>query len=180
MITYAKIKNDQLIKWPYGHGDLRSENPHISFPKGALAIEGIRDLFDIVEVKFAELSATQGHKAVQLGPVKEADGSWTQKWGLQVKKESELIAGDFTNPETPPSDELNDSDGVKIYKYVNGGAVRKDDHWEINWVKEELSYKQKRLNAYGDWQDQLEFITENGLEAWQTKVAEIKVKYPKS
>jgi hypothetical protein len=25
----------------------------------------------------------------------------------------------------------------------------------------------------------IEFITENGLEAWQTKVQEIKTKYPK-
>ena len=37
----------------------------------------------------------------------------------------------------------------------------------------------KRLNAYGDWKDQLEFISENGLEAWQTKVAEVKARYPK-
>ena len=38
----------------------------------------------------------------------------------------------------------------------------------------------KRLNAYGMSTNQIEFITENGLEAWQTKVAEIKAKYPKS
>lgn len=36
-----------------------------------------------------------------------------------------------------------------------------------------------RLTAYGPPQTQLEYITENGLEAWQTKVAEIKTANPK-
>jgi len=27
--------------------------------------------------------------------------------------------------------------------------------------------------------DQIEFITENGLDAWQAKVAEIKARHPK-
>ena len=37
----------------------------------------------------------------------------------------------------------------------------------------------KRIGEYGPVEKQIEFITENGLEAWQTKVAEIKAKYPK-
>lgn len=36
-----------------------------------------------------------------------------------------------------------------------------------------------RLIAYGSHLTQLEFITENGLDAWQTKVAEIKAANPK-
>ena len=36
-----------------------------------------------------------------------------------------------------------------------------------------------RLTAYGTNSTQLEFITENGLDAWQTKVAEIKAANPK-
>ena len=41
------------------------------------------------------------------------------------------------------------------------------------------TYKELRQDAYGNLSEQLEFITENGLEAWQNKVAEIKAKYPK-
>ena len=37
----------------------------------------------------------------------------------------------------------------------------------------------KRRNEYGSLYSQIEFITENGLEAWQSKVSEIKKKYPK-
>jgi hypothetical protein len=37
----------------------------------------------------------------------------------------------------------------------------------------------KRLNEYGSPEQQIEFITENGLEAWQEKVKQIKLKYTK-
>tara|TARA_R100000951_G_scaffold82460_1_gene70150 strand:+ start:4858 stop:5241 length:384 start_codon:yes stop_codon:yes gene_type:complete len=37
-----------------------------------------------------------------------------------------------------------------------------------------------RSQAYGSAQYQLEYITENGLEAWQTRVAEIKAAHPKT
>ncbi len=36
-----------------------------------------------------------------------------------------------------------------------------------------------RQDAYGGAISQLEYITENGLDAWQTYVAEVKAKYPK-
>ena len=36
-----------------------------------------------------------------------------------------------------------------------------------------------RSSEYGMATDQIEFITENGLEAWQAKVAEIKARHPK-
>jgi len=41
-------------------------------------------------------------------------------------------------------------------------------------------WKQARMNEYGTIESQLEFITENGLDAWQTKVAEIKAANPKT
>ena len=36
-----------------------------------------------------------------------------------------------------------------------------------------------RMSEYGSVESQIEFITENGLDAWKTKVDEIKGKYPK-
>ena len=36
-----------------------------------------------------------------------------------------------------------------------------------------------RMSEYGSVSSQIEFITENGLDAWKTKVDEIKAKYPK-
>lgn len=62
---------------------------------------------------------------------------------------------------------------------VNGAWTQQ---WETtSWSAEELAAKSvsRRLNEYGPPEAQLEFITENGLEAWQAKVAEIKTRYPK-
>lgn len=36
-----------------------------------------------------------------------------------------------------------------------------------------------RQKEYGSLAEQIEYITENGLDAWQTKVQGIKTKYPK-
>ena len=36
-----------------------------------------------------------------------------------------------------------------------------------------------RQKEYGSVAEQLEYITENGLDAWQTKVQTIKTKFPK-
>ena len=46
-------------------------------------------------------------------------------------------------------------------------------------VEEMPEWLQKRLDAYGLPNDQLEYITENGLEAWQAHVAKIKADNPK-
>ena len=43
----------------------------------------------------------------------------------------------------------------------------------------EITYQHKRLAAYVSLHEQLEFITEKGLTAWKSHVAEIKKQYPK-
>lgn len=63
--------------------------------------------------------------------------------------------------------------------------AKPEDRWESNKLVKPTrkayveTYLDKRLKAYGSPQDQLEYITENGLEAWQTHVATIKELYPK-
>ena len=41
------------------------------------------------------------------------------------------------------------------------------------------TYADKRFKEYGSIAEQIEYITENGLDAWQSKVNSIKAKYPK-
>jgi hypothetical protein len=40
------------------------------------------------------------------------------------------------------------------------------------------AWMQSRIDAYGDPRTQIEFISENGLAAWQTEVARIKALHP--
>ena len=60
-------------------------------------------------------------------------------------------------------------------------AVAKPEEGPVNDESEELpvTYAMQRQEEYGQPYEQLEVITENGLEAWQAKVAAIKAKYPK-
>ena len=86
-----------------------------------------------------------------------------------------------------------------IVKVTEGGVPISDTHnvteatpakvngtWtqlfeETPKTAEELNeqVRASRLSSYGSPERQLEFITENGLEAWQAKVAEIKAAHPK-
>ena len=43
----------------------------------------------------------------------------------------------------------------------------------------ELTWREKRIVAYGPVAEQIQDITEHGLTLWQQKVSEIKAKYPK-
>ena len=50
---------------------------------------------------------------------------------------------------------------------------------QANIVESNQAQVQKRIKEYGSIAEQIEYITENGIEAWQTKVNSIKAKYPK-
>jgi hypothetical protein len=50
---------------------------------------------------------------------------------------------------------------------------------QANIVESNQAQVQKRIKEYGSIAEQIEYITENGLDAWQTKVNSIKAKYPK-
>jgi hypothetical protein len=50
---------------------------------------------------------------------------------------------------------------------------------QANIIESNQAQVQKRIKEYGSVAKQIEYITENGLDAWQSKVAEIKTKYPK-
>lgn len=66
--------------------------------------------------------------------------------------------------------------------FVTVGATRTASPRPERVVEEEPplpEWLQNREDAYGNVSAQIEYITENGLEAWQAHVAEIKAQYPK-
>jgi hypothetical protein len=50
---------------------------------------------------------------------------------------------------------------------------------QANIIESNQAQVQNRIKEYGSIAEQIEYITENGLDAWQLKVTEIKLKYPK-
>ena len=51
---------------------------------------------------------------------------------------------------------------------------------QANIVESNQAQVQNRIKEYGSIAEQIEYITENGLDAWQSKVNSIKAKYPKA
>lgn len=49
----------------------------------------------------------------------------------------------------------------------------------IPQVKKEINAINNRVKEYGSWQSQLDEIYHNGIDAWKTRIASIKTKYPK-
>lgn len=46
-------------------------------------------------------------------------------------------------------------------------------------VEKEIKTIENRVKEYGSWQDQLDEIYHKGIDAWKTRIASIKQKYPK-
>lgn len=46
-------------------------------------------------------------------------------------------------------------------------------------VEKEINTINNRIKEYGSWQSQLDEIYHNGIDAWKTRIASVKNKYPK-
>jgi len=74
----------------------------------------------------------------------------------------------------------------ETHNVSEGSPTNVNGAWTQVWdltpkTAEELNtqVRANRLHEYGPAESQIEFITENGLEAWQANVAEIKARHPK-
>jgi|TARA_R100000049_G_C1884187_1_gene39515 hypothetical protein len=165
---YAKIDNGVISEFPYTFLALRKDNPNTSFPLDALDKEAIRNEYSIVEVTKVPRPDKAGWLTIEESP-SFSDGVWSQTWKSELKD----------------VDDLQDDEIVKVEMPVQDGylAVLKNpeligDEWHQSWELIENTWLENRTLAYGDVDKQIEFITENGLEAWQARVAEIKARYP--
>lgn len=64
------------------------------------------------------------------------------------------------------------------YIRING-EIKKTSKEEAQLLRPSPTYIEQRKLEYGSTAQQIEFIVENGLEAWAQKTREIKVNHPK-
>lgn len=95
------------------------------------------------------------------------------KYALIKNNKVELISYQFIEGYV----EVSDNVFADMIKQSDGSFDYSDD-FKLAHTKQD-TYADKRINEYGSIAKQIEFITENGLDAWQTKVQQIKTKYPK-
>ena len=166
---YAKIENNEVVKYPYTFNNLKEDNPLVSFPSNALEKESMRSEYGIEKVVNTDHNNKSGFKYTETTPVLDGE-EWKQSWSETPKEVSELKSDEITPVPEPQ---------VEGKRVEHGVPELVGDEWKQTWVLVDQSWRENRVDSYGAPVEQLEFIAENGLEAWQTKVAEIKAKYPK-
>jgi len=103
-------------------------------------------------------------------------------------KIKEYLKANSVNEVDFTTDVLLQDDGQGAYiKEWNISGVTKPSDSDLSAVESAANTAEAnaqvvatRLSLYGSIGEQIEYITENGLEAWQTKVAQIKADNPKS
>lgn len=86
-----------------------------------------------------------------------------------VSRENGLITSDFAIPQREVETEEIEVESTEFIAYKE-----KTGKYEV--VK---TYVEKRLEEYGSTAEQLEYIVENGIEAFIAKQKAIKTKFPK-
>ena len=173
---YAKIVDNVVSKYPYSLGDLKADNPLVSFPPDALTRADIRADYGIVEVVAVTQPAVSGHITVEGTPVK--DGSdWNQVWNSVLKSPSDVL-------ESEKDGDTLDPNSITHSGHVGERCTEIDPSWDgSKWVRqytwEAATWEEKRQEEYGGPNVQLEYIMENGIAAFQTRQQTIKDKYPK-
>ena len=73
------------------------------------------------------------------------------------------------------------ADDINQITWLNGTSpIPKDQILAmIPQVEQEIKTIENRVKEYGSWQSQLDEIYHQGLDAWKTRIASIKAKYPK-
>jgi len=103
-------------------------------------------------------------------------------------KIKEYLKANSVNEVDFTTDVLLQDDGQGAYiKEWNISGVSKPSDSDLSAVESAANTAEAnaqvvatRTSLYGSIGEQIEYITENGLDAWQTKVAQIKADNPKS
>ena len=105
--------------------------------------------------------------------VQWSDGTWTF---VELKSDmTEADLDDLVHRMTPPHLRTGETPS-----FLSEGATRTSaEKPEEDSTDPRPQWEQDRVSAYGSPASQIEYITENGLDAWQAKVAKIKADNPK-
>lgn len=80
---YLKLNNGFIEKYPYSIGELRKENPNVSFPKNISA--EICATFNVHEVIAVTAPQSTYTNNVSESQPQLIDGNWTQVWNVSDK-----------------------------------------------------------------------------------------------
>jgi hypothetical protein len=87
---YAKLNNGVVEKYPYTIGDLRKDNPNVSFP--AHISDDTLDSFGVVPVLQIESPQVDHTKNLSEGSPQDTSEGWVQVWVVSDASPEEITA----------------------------------------------------------------------------------------
>ena len=109
--------------------------------------------------------------------VQFTDGSWTFVELTSDMTEADL--DDIVHRMTPPQLKTGTAPSFLSAGASRTAAAKPEEATEAAPADPRPQWLQDRQAAYGSTESQIEYITENGLAAWQANVAQIKADNPK-
>jgi hypothetical protein len=119
---YLKLNNGVIEKYPYTLGDLRQDNPQVSFPKEVPS--SLLNEYGVFEVETIDMPLPELNQDVSEGMPQLIDGKWKQNWVIAEcsyeKHLSKVL--NARKKEYPPMGEYLDAvvknDQAQIDKYI--------------------------------------------------------------
>ena len=92
---YAKINGGTVVKFPYTFGDLRKDNPNVSFPKNIT--QGIMQKYSMVGVLEGPKPSTTAYQTVQRNalPTRPVTGQYTEETAPMPEMVGEDIIANY-------------------------------------------------------------------------------------
>lgn len=89
---YVKVKDASVDAFPYSIGQLRKDNPHVSFPSDITdeLLAGF-DVFPVLATEKPDHNEAT-HKVVEEAPLKDVEGNWQQSWAVVPLSAGELAS----------------------------------------------------------------------------------------
>jgi hypothetical protein len=112
---FAKIINDVVEKYPYSIGQLRKDNPNISFPRNPSA--EVLAAFNVFEVVRTAEPMADHTKNVGEGVPQKVNGVWTQVWNVSdadAETIAERTANQASNVRAERDSKLANSDWTQV------------------------------------------------------------------
>lgn len=127
---YIKLNNNQIEKYPYSEGQLKFDNPQVSFPE-VIPVNILAE-FGVYEVVPTNAPSITYKQNLSEGTPVNEDGVWKQTWVVTDKPAEEVSAIQESNRKQAYIDE---SDPL-FFKWQRGEATEQEWIDKVNEIKQ--------------------------------------------
>lgn len=131
---YIKLKNGSVDTYPYSIGQLKADNPQVSFP--AEIPDSLLAEYEVYPVEPSPAPATDHTSRIKEGLPAFEDGKWVQVWELELLGAEEV---NQTVANLRKQAYIEEADPL-FFKYQRGDATKEEWLAAVNAIKIRYPY----------------------------------------